>query len=150
MTPLYREAIEPRLDGIQKDLVLLRRFAKLSLKDFQTEVIFDRAQLHLRFVLEGIFHIGSHIVSRIPGGRFTEYKEIARKLGELGIVSKIFAEKKLVPMAGYRNRLTHFYAEIRPNELHKILRENLDDIAEFLRAVKGVMQHPEKWGLKLE
>jgi uncharacterized protein YutE (UPF0331/DUF86 family) len=95
--PLQRESIEPRLDGIQKELKLLREFARLPFEQFDTDVVFDRAQLHLRFALEGMFHIGSHVLSRIPGGRFTEYKEVARKLGDVGIVSKEFAQKKLVP-----------------------------------------------------
>lgn len=150
LLPLQREAIEPRLDGIQKELLLLRDFSSLTFKEFLEPINFDRVQLHLRFALEGVFHISSHLLSRIPGGRYTEYKELARKLGEVGIVSKEFAENKLVLMAGYRNRLTHFYAEIKPAELHKILREDLDDIEEFLRAVKRVLKNPEKFGLKIE
>ena len=147
---LQRESIEPRLDGIQKELLLLGEFSQLPFDEFQKPVVFDRAQLHLRFVLEGIFHIGSHILSRIPGGRFTEYKEIARRLGETGIVSEEFAEKKLVPMAGYRNRLTHFYAEITDIEMYQILHDHLEDIREFLRAIKMLMVDPQKFGLRLE
>lgn len=150
LLPLQREAIEPRLDGIQKELLLLRDLGDLTLKEFLEPINFDRAQLHLRFALEGVFHISSHLLSRIPGGRYTEYKELARKLGEVGIVSKEFATNKLVPMAGYRNRLTHFYAEIKSEELYKILRKDLDDIEEFLRAVKRVLKNPEKFGLKIE
>ena len=148
--PIQRESIEPRLDGIQKELLLLEEFARLPLEEFRTPVVFDRAQLHLRFALEGIFHIGSHILSRIPGGRFTEYKEIARRLGEAGIVSKDFAEQKLVPMAGYRNRLTHFYAEITDAEMHQILHDHLEDIREFLGAIKMLMEDPQKFGLRIE
>lgn len=148
--PIQRAAIEPRIDGIQKELALLREFAKESFNNFKRAEIFDRAQLHLRFALEGIFNIGSHILARIPGGRFTEYKEIARKLGETNIVPKDFAEKRLALMAGYRNRLTHFYAEIGPKELYDILQNNIGDIEEFLRAIKKVMEHPEKFGLRIE
>lgn len=148
--PLQRESIEPRLDGIQKDVALLKTFAALPFEEFCSAVVLDRTQLHLRFALEGVFHIGSHILSRIPGGRFTEYKEIAKKLGDAGIVSKEFAEKRLVPMAGYRNRLTHFYAEITSRELYKILQEHLGDVEEFLGAVKRVVECPEQFGLTVE
>lgn len=148
--PLQRESIEPRLDGIQKELVLLRKFAALSYEEFKSDVVFDRTQLHLRFALEGIFHIGSHILSRIPGGRFTEYKELARKLGSVGVVSKEFAEKKLVPMAGYRNRLTHFYQEITSDELYTIVRNHLGDIEHFLVCVKELIEHSDRFGLTVE
>lgn len=148
--PLQRESIEPRLDGLQKELILLKQFSALPFEEFKSDLVYDRAQLHLRFALEGIFHIGGHILSRLPGGRYTEYKEIARKLGEAGIVNKDFAEQKLVLMAGYRNRLTHFYAEITSAELYKILNEHLNDIEIFLHAVKELVERPERLGLTIE
>ena len=150
MNILQRESIEPRLDEIEKELVLLHEFAKMPLESFKSDVVIDRTHLHLRFALEGIFHIGSHILSRTPGGRFTEYKEIARKLGEIGIVDKIFAEQILVKMAGYRNRLTHFYAEVTPEELYRILNTHLSDIATFVEAIKCLLKNPKKFGFTLE
>ncbi|MFA4845381.1 MAG: HepT-like ribonuclease domain-containing protein [Patescibacteria group bacterium] len=150
MIVLQKESIEPRLDGIEKELVLLRQFAKEPFDRFQSDIILDRTQLHLRFALEGIFHIGSHILSRTPGGRFTEYKEIARKLGETGIVDKTFAEHTLTKMAGYRNRLTHFYAEITPQELYEILNTHLDDITTFVQAIKTLLKSPKKFGFSTE
>ena len=148
--PLQRESIEPRLDGIQKELKLLRQFARLKFEEFSRDEISDRVQLHLRFALEGMFHIGSHILARIPGGRFTEYKEVARKLGEFGIVPKDFAEGKLVPIAGYRNRLTHLYHEVTSRELYQIVNDHLDDIEIFIACIKNVLKNPENYGLTLE
>ncbi len=148
--PLQRESIEPRLDGIQKEIKFLRRCGQLSFEEFRKEENLDRVHLHLRFALEGMFHVGSHILSRIPGGRFTEYKEVACRLGEVGIVEKDFAEKKLVPIAGYRNRLTHLYYEVTPEELYKIVNENLTDIESFLEAVGRLLKNPEKLGLTVE
>ncbi len=40
-------------------------------------------------------------------------------------------------MAGYRNRMVHFYREITPAELFKIVRNNLNDIEEFLRQIRN-------------
>ena len=83
------------------------------------------------------------------GGRATEYKEIAKLLGERGIVERKFADTRLKAMAGYRNRLTHFYADIKPEEIYAILNNNLGDFGTFLTAVKDVLEHPEKFGLEL-
>lgn len=149
MNMLQRESIEPRLDGIEKEIVLLREFAKLPFENFNTDVVLDRTQLHLRFALEGIFHIGSHILSRTPGGRFTEYKEIARKLGEIGIVNKTYAEETLVRMAGYRNRLTHLYAQITPDELYKIVSDHLDDLSHFATAIRSLLKNLEAFGFEI-
>lgn len=148
--PLLREAIDPRLDGIQNNIAILREFAELPFVEFQKSEILDRVHHHLRLSLEGIFHITTHILSRIHGARETEYKRMARKLGEVGIVDPEFADTKLTAMAGYRNRLTHFYAEVKAEELYKICRENLSDIETFLQAIKRILEHPEKFGLTLE
>ena len=150
MQTIKSQSIIPRLDGIQKDLEKLKILGKLSITLFSQEDNFIKAQFYLRRSLEGVFHIGSHILSRLPGGRATEYKEVALKLGELGIVEQKFAQTKLKDMAGYRNRLTHFYAEISPSEIHGIILENLNDFGTFLKAIKELIKNPEKFNLQVE
>ena len=144
------QSIIPRIDGIERDLEKLENLGKLPPDVLALEDNFVRAQFYLRRVLEGVFHIGSHILARMPGGRVTEYKEIALKLGELGIVEKNFAGNQLKNMAGYRNRLTHFYSDITPQEIHEIIQNHLEDITLFLQAIKELLKHPEKFNLSLE
>lgn len=148
--PLLREAIQPRIDGIQRNIVMLRTFGELPFDEFRKNEILERAHYHLRLALEGVFHIASHVLSRIPGGRETEYKRMARKLGELEVVDRGFAESKLVAMAGYRNRLTHFYSEVKAEELYEISRTRLEDVETYLKAIGGLMNDPERLGLTVE
>ena len=149
---LKMQSVVPRIDGITKDIAKLRELSQIPLDPFRNEenLYFDVAKGRLREALEGVFNIGAHILSRLEGGRATEYKEIARKLGEYGIVDKEFADTRLVRMAGYRNRLVHFYAEIDAEELYNILHNNLGDFDVFLSAVKQVLEHPEKFNLMIE
>jgi len=147
---LKRQAIVPRLDGIQRDMKKLFTLGQLSFSEFEQETNFALAQFYLRQVLEGMFHIGSHILSRFPGSRSTEYKEIALQLGEVGIVEKPYAKNTLKEMAGYRNRLTHFYADITPEELFNIINNKLADVETFLSAIKKLLNQPERFGLSLE
>ena len=144
------QSLIPRIDGIERDLEKLEGLGKLPLDILAIEENFIKAQFYLRRVLEGVFHIGSHILARMPGGRVTEYKEIALKLGELGIVEKRFANNQLKNMAGYRNRLTHFYSDITLQEIHKIIHNNLGDIAMFLQAVRELLKHPQRFNLTVE
>jgi len=51
------------------------------------------------------------------------------------VVSKRLAEK-LILMAGYRNRLIHFYHEVSDTELYLILRDHLNDVEEFVKEIK--------------
>ena len=95
MKTIKSQSIMPRIDGIQRDLSKLKDLGKLPLSAFSQEDNFIKAQFYLRQALEGVFHIGSHIIARLPGGRATEYKEVAIKLGELGVVDKNFAQKNL-------------------------------------------------------
>jgi uncharacterized protein YutE (UPF0331/DUF86 family) len=51
------------------------------------------------------------------------------------VVSKGYAET-LIKMAGYRNRMVHFYKEISPEELYIILIKELQDIERFLKEME--------------
>lgn len=147
--PLSREAILPRLDGIRKNIKKLESLSQLPLKAFAEGDSFDLAQHHLRLALEGIFNIASHILSRLPGGRAVEYKEIALKMGDLGVVPKEFAQRVLVPMAGMRNILVHHYSDISAEKLYDIVANHRKDIEQFLFFIGDVLKKPEKFGLKL-
>jgi uncharacterized protein YutE (UPF0331/DUF86 family) len=148
--PIKRQSIIPRLDGIARDVAALKALGNMPAAEFAEEENFVRAQFYLRRALEGVFHIGSHILSRVPGGRATEYKAIAIKLGEFGIVRPDFANGGLKAMAGYRNRLTHFYADVTASELLQIIKNNLGDFDVFASAAKSLLEHPEIFGLAVE
>ncbi len=47
-------------------------------------------------------------------------------------------------MAGYRNRLTHFYDEVTPGELYSILTTKLPDIEAVLDEIlHWLREHPQ-------
>lgn len=148
--PVEREAIVPRIDGIRKNIRKLEKLAALPLDQFREDDAFDLAQHHLRLALEGIFHISSHILSRIPGNRAVEYKEIARKMGEAKIVPREFAERALVPMAGMRNMLVHQYSDLDAVRLHGIIKNHRVDIEAFLGHIGGFLKNPEVFGLTVK
>lgn len=147
---LEREAIMPRIDGIRKNISKLQRLGQLPFEQFSKGDSFDLAQHHLRLALEGVFHIGAHVLSRLPGGRTVEYREIAERLGDKGIVDQTFAKNALVPMAKLRNLLVHHYADLDAQKLYDVVNNHLVDIETFLRAVKGVVDVPEKFGLEIK
>jgi uncharacterized protein YutE (UPF0331/DUF86 family) len=151
MGSLKKQSILPRMDGILQDLQRLKKLSFLPVEELEKRGDnFALAQFYLRQALEGVFHIGSHILSRLPGGRATEYKEIARLLGEKEVVPMEFAKSKLMPMAGYRTRLTHFYYEVGPKEILGILKGRLKDIEEFLHHIRELLKKPDRLGLSVE
>lgn len=85
------------------------------------------AESYLRRALEALFDIGRHILAKRFAYPAAEYKEIAKGLSE----NKVLVEKEaelMRKMAGYRNRMVHFYHEITPEELHKICLYHVDEI----------------------
>lgn len=89
---------------------------------------------YLRRSLEAVFDIGRHILAKTCGFKEIEYKAIAKELGQRGVVTKELSEA-LIAMAGYRNRMVHFYREITPQELHLIIKENLKDLERFIKEI---------------
>ena len=148
--PIEKDTILKRVNGIQVEIAELEKIGQLSCDNFQKEKGFELGQYHLHRAFEGVFNISSHILSSIPGGQATKYKDIARNLGKFNIIDKEFADTRLTKMADYRVRLVHFYAEVTPDEVYKVIREDLGDFETFLTAVKNVLEHPEKFGLTIE
>lgn len=147
---IERDVVMVRVNGIEGELAQLRNLVKEPFETFAGGSGYKLAQYHLHRALEGVFHIAAHILARVPGGQVTQYSEMARKLGEIGVVPKTFAEGKLVTMAKYRNRLVHFYAQITPEELYGILEKDLGDFTVFLTGVKKLLENPGRFGLTVE
>ena len=150
--PLNRKVLVNRLAEIERDLAELEKFKQNSLKEFTGGHHFAVAEHHLRRALEAIFDAGNHILSRLPlapSQRPETYKAIAHAMGRHKVVSEEFSQGPLSEMAGYRNRLIHFYDEITPAELFGIIQNDLKDLEIFAKALKEVIAHPKRIGLKI-
>jgi uncharacterized protein YutE (UPF0331/DUF86 family) len=102
------------------------------------------AESCLRRSLEALLDIGRHILAKGFAVGTSEYKEIATRLEQHNVLSAEDANL-LRRMAGYRNRLVHFYHEISPEELYRICIDNLRDIESIQDTYRRwVNEHPEK------
>ena len=102
------------------------------------------AESYLRRSLEALLDIGRHILAKGFAVGVSEYKGIATQLERHGVLSTEEANI-LRRMAGYRNRLVHFYHEISPEELYSICVHNLGDIENIRDTYRRwVNEHPEK------
>jgi len=74
----------------------------------------------------------------------SEYKEIGPALQQQGVLVEDEA-RTLRTLAGYRNRLVHFYYEVSDDELYRICAHELGDVERIADAYRRwVKQHPEK------
>ena len=101
------------------------------------------AESCLRRAIEALLDLGRHLLAKGFGVGVTEYKQIAGALLEAGVVDAPVAEF-LTTLAGYRNRLVHFYHEVSQEELHGICSTELADIEAALSSLKHWLRnHPE-------
>src|SRR5208337_1401505 len=103
------------------------------------------AESYLRRSLEALFDVGRHILVKRFAFPATEYKEIARGLLDKKILDEDEAEL-MRKMAGYRNRMVHFYHEITPEELYEICLNHLDEIKLLLDRMLESIGGKEKEG----
>lgn len=85
------------------------------------------AESCLRRAIEALLDLGRHILSKCFGRGVTEYKQIADQLEQRGVLTPEHASI-LRLLAGYRNRMVHFYQEITPEELYVISSNQLEDL----------------------
>ncbi len=137
---IKRETILDRIGIIENSLVKLEDLRSLPLNKFLDGENFAITEHYLRYALEATFDICAHVLSRIPGAMVDEYKQIAVEMGRQKIVPMAFAEENLHKMAGYRNRLTHFYFEISPREMHEIIQNKLGDFRALLKYFKKLIE----------
>ena len=136
--PVDLKIVRDRLLFLDRSLIDLRSLPHASLDEF----IADRrnvlaADAALRRGLEALFDVARHLLAKGYGVGSLEYREVAQKAAEHGVIVDRGLAARLVQMAGYRNRLTHHYDEVTPRELFTVVSRDLGDlaaIAEELRA----------------
>jgi len=149
--PLNKEVLQTRVSYIEDSLRSLERFKGITFQEFHSNSDnFRIAFYDLHRSLEAVMDIGSHILSRIPGARPTSYKDIPRFLEKHKIISSDFANNQLTKMAGYRNRMVHFYGEITEQEIYNIIQEELEDFYTFCSYIQKVLKDPTKFNLLAE
>lgn len=102
------------------------------------------AESCLRRALEALLDLGRHILAKGFAVGTSEYKEIARRLVEKGVLEESVG-RTLQTLAGYRNRLVHFYHEVSREELYHICRDQLEDVHIVLEHIKAwLLRNPQR------
>jgi len=117
---------------------MVSEIQKLPLESLETFMGDNRniwtAESCLRRALEGLMDLGRHILAKGFGQGVTEYEQIGRGLQERNIFSAEEADL-FIKLAGYRNRIVHYYHEVSPEELYRISRDNLADINRLVKTI---------------
>ncbi len=144
-TGIKEKVVAQRVAWIEE---MLRGVAALPLDTFDRFVADPRnvaaADSYVRRSLEALLDLGRHILAKGFGRAVSEYREVARQLLAAGVLTEDDA-RVLGEMAGYRNRLVHFYDEVTPPELYRICTKRLSDVTTIVNAFRTwIEQHPER------
>jgi uncharacterized protein YutE (UPF0331/DUF86 family) len=127
---------------------MIKTIRDLPLEDRKAFFADDRniwtADSCLRRALEALFDLGRHILARGFGEAPSEYKEVAKELSKHNVLTADEGELLRI-LAGYRNRLVHFYHEIDPEELYDVCKHHLQDVDRIIAAYsRWLKDHPER------
>jgi uncharacterized protein YutE (UPF0331/DUF86 family) len=107
------------------------------------------AESYLRRGSEALLDLGRHILAKGFAVAVTEYKEIGPSLAAQGVLPEDQGNL-LRQIAGYRNRMVHFYHEVTREELYGLCTKNLSEIEGILNAmVVWLRANPEKIDQKI-
>ena len=95
------------------------------------------AESFLRRTIEALFDAARHLLGKGHGLAGLEYRDVARLARERGLVADAALTPRLVQIAGFRNRLTHYYDEVTPDELFRVLESDLGDLEAFARELEA-------------
>jgi uncharacterized protein YutE (UPF0331/DUF86 family) len=106
------EIVAEKISYVRNRVEAIRSLPLSSYEDFSADTRnVAAAESYLRRALEATFDIGRHILAKAFSMAPAEYKQIAEALAKKREVSK--EEGRILrEMAGYRNRMVHFYHEI--------------------------------------
>jgi uncharacterized protein YutE (UPF0331/DUF86 family) len=141
---ISQRVISERLKWIDQ---MIREIQSLPLSNYSSFTGDKRniwsAESCLRRAIEALMDLGRHILAKGFGYGVSEYKEIGSLLDELGVLNKK-ASEGFKTLAGYRNRMVHFYHEISDKELYEICSHQLIDISFVSDTMKGwINKHPD-------
>ena len=88
--------------------------------------------------IEGAIDICNHIVARAGGRAPHDHADCFAILGELNMLSDELVER-LKRMAKFRNPLVHLYWKVDNKKVHQILREDIEDIKEYLKNTEKII-----------
>jgi uncharacterized protein YutE (UPF0331/DUF86 family) len=143
--PIRAEIVTDKISYTKEMLEAIRRLPLLNYEEFTSDSRNPAAaESFLRRALEALFDLGRHILAKAFAAAPSEYKEIAAVLTKNSVISKEEG-RTLREMAGYRNRMVHFYHEISEEELYQICVNNLTDIERICDAISHwLCKHPDK------
>lgn len=138
------DRIKEHLKNLNKYYLLLLEAKKIPFTEFiDSSIHLGSTERFLQLAIESCINIGNRLISIYqfakPVSTPNTYADIFREMKKLGAVDNEFM-RRLIQMAGFRNRLVHLYWDIDPETIYGFLQDNLDDFKLFERDVVDFLE----------
>lgn len=133
------KTLEKKIKTVQERVKRLEVISRnlSELHDYQASPdIKDIAERNLQVAIEACLDIAKIIISTNDLPEPKDNKGVFIVLAESGILSKKTLQF-LVPMAGTRNILVHGYDKVEDSIVFSVIKQHLDNFAEYLREIKN-------------
>jgi uncharacterized protein YutE (UPF0331/DUF86 family)/predicted nucleotidyltransferase len=125
---MRKQDVQINFETIVKNLVMLEQMRKLSYEEFVSDIRNLPATLYcLQTSIEALADISRYVIRSLRLPTAEEYWQIPMILSDAGYIDPYDAEI-YVEMVRFRNLVVHHYYKANPEEIYKILTDNLSDI----------------------
>lgn len=129
------EIIREKLIHLEEYINDLDEYKDLKLEKLTSDkILFRYLERTLHLAVEAILNIGIHIISDERLGNPKYNSEIIEILAENNIIKENVED--YIKMAQFRNIIVHDYADIDPEILLKIIKENISDLKAIFKWYK--------------
>lgn len=130
-----KDVVLNRIKHLEDNITYLEKIKKYDKKTFSsTQDIYYRFERALHLALEAVLDLGNHLIADQNLETPDSNRDIFRILFENEIIGNELKES-LIKMAGFRNILVHDYLDLDRELEYEIIKNNIDDIKEFMRVV---------------
>ena len=128
---MRKQDVQINFETIEKNLKMLEQMRKCNYEEFISDVRNLPATLYcLQTSIESLADISRYVIRSLRLPPAEEYWQIPMILSDSGYIAEKDAEI-YVQMVRFRNLVVHHYYKANPEEIYKILTENLSDICRW-------------------
>ena len=130
-----KEIVQNRLLKLEEYIKDLEEYQNIKSTKYKEDKLLKRfLERTLHLAIEACLDIGNHIISDERLGLVDNNADVIRVLAENDIIKA--KEENYIKMAKFRNIIVHDYATLDDEIMIKVLKENLNDLKQFLIWIK--------------
>ncbi len=130
-----RDVVLNRIKHLEDNINYLKKINNFNQETFSSsQDVYYRFERALHLAIEAVLDLGNHLIADQNLEAPDSNKDIFRILFRNEIIDEDLKES-LVKMAGFRNILVHDYLDLDRELEYKIIKNNIDDIKEFMQVV---------------